>query len=52
MPNKLKLAIFYEDLGDLLGLTPKKDVLVITGDWNAKVHNSPEEGAGLLNPSL
>ena len=37
MPNKLKLAIFYEDLGDLLGLTPKKDVLVITGDWNAKV---------------
>ena len=28
---------FYEDLQDLLELTPKKDVLVITGDWNAKV---------------
>ena len=28
---------FYEDLQDLLGLTPKKDVLVIIGDWNAKV---------------
>ena len=27
---------FYEDLQDLLELTPKKDVLVITGDWNAK----------------
>ena len=37
MPNKLKLAIFYEDLEDLLGLTPKKGVLVIIGDWNAKV---------------
>ena len=28
---------FYEDLQDLLGLTPKKDVLFILGDWNAKV---------------
>ena len=28
---------FYEDLQDLLELTPKKDVLSITGDWNAKV---------------
>ena len=28
---------FYEDLQDLLELTPKKDVLFITGDWNAKV---------------
>ena len=27
----------YEDLQDLLELTPKKDVLVIIGDWNAKV---------------
>ena len=27
---------FYEDLQDLLGLTPKKDVLFIIGDWNAK----------------
>ena len=28
---------FYKDLQDLLELTPKKDVLFILGDWNAKV---------------
>ena len=28
---------FYENLQDLLELTPEKDVLFITGDWNAKV---------------
>ena len=28
---------FYEDLQDLLELTPKTDVLLIIGDWNAKV---------------
>ena len=28
---------FYEDLKDLLELTPKKDVLFIIGDWNAEV---------------
>ena len=28
---------FYKDLQDLLELTPKKDVLFIIGDWNAKV---------------
>ena len=28
---------FYEDLQDLLELTPKKDTLFIIGDWNAKV---------------
>ena len=28
---------FYEDLKDLLELTPKKDVLFIRGDWNEKV---------------
>ena len=28
---------FYEDLQDLLELTPKKDVLFIMGDWNTKV---------------
>ena len=28
---------FYEDLQELLELTPQKDVLFITGDWNAKV---------------
>ena len=28
---------FYEDLQELLELTPQKDVLFIIGDWNAKV---------------
>ena len=28
---------FYEDLQDLLELTPKKDVLFIIGNWNAKI---------------
>ena len=28
---------FYEDLQDLLGLTPQKDVLFIIGDWDAEV---------------
>ena len=28
---------FYEDLQDILELTPKKDVFFIIGDWNAKV---------------
>ena len=28
---------FYEDLQDLLELTPKKDIFFIIGDWNAKV---------------
>ena len=36
---------FYEDLQDLLQLTPKKDVLVIIGDWNAKVGSQETPGA-------
>ena len=28
---------FYEDLQDLLELTPQKDILFIIGDWNGKV---------------
>ena len=35
---------FYEDLEDLLELTPKKDVLFIIGDWNAKVGNQEIPG--------
>ena len=35
---------FYEDLQDLLALTPKKDVLFITGDWNAKVGSQETPG--------
>ena len=35
---------FYEDLQDLVELTPKKDVLFITGDWNAKVGSQETPG--------
>ena len=35
---------FYEDLQDLLVLTPKKDVLFIIGDWNARVGNQETPG--------
>ena len=35
---------FYEDLQDLLELIPKKDVLFITGDWNAKVGSQETPG--------
>ena len=46
---------FYEDLQDLLELTTIKDVLCITGDWNAKVgsQETPEAtgkfGLGMQN---
>ena len=36
-PEEAEVKRFYEDLQDLLGLTPKRDVLFIIGDWNAKV---------------
>ena len=35
---------FYEDLQDLLELAPKKDVLFIIGDWNAKVGSQETSG--------
>ena len=35
--EEAKVEWFYEDLQDLLELTPKKDVLYIIGEWNAKV---------------
>ena len=35
---------FYEDLQDILELTPKKDVLFIRGDWNAKVGSQETPG--------
>ena len=34
----------YEDLQDLLELTPEKDVFFITGDWNAKVESQETPG--------
>ena len=44
MVKKLKLNGFYEGLEDLLELTPKKDVLFIIGDWNAKVGSQEIRG--------
>ena len=44
MVKKLKLNGFYEGLEDLLELTPKKDVLFIIGDWNAKVGSQETPG--------
>ena len=35
--EEAEIELFYEDLQDLLELTPKKDVLFIIRDWNAKV---------------
>ena len=35
---------FYEDLQDLLEVTPQKDVLFIIGDWNAKVRSQETPG--------
>ena len=35
--EEAEIEWFYEDLQELLELTPKKDVLFIIGDWNAKV---------------
>ena len=37
--KEAKVEWFYEDLQDLLELTPKKDVLFIIGDWNAKLES-------------
>ena len=44
MLKKLKLNGFYEDLQDLLELTPKKDVLFIIRDWNAKIGSQETHG--------
>ena len=35
-PEEVEVKQFYEDIQDLLELTPKKDVRFIIGDWNAK----------------
>ena len=42
--EEAELEWFYEDLQDLLELTPQKDVLFIIGDWNAKVESQETPG--------
>ena len=44
---------FYEDIQDLLELTPKKDVLFIIGDWKAKVGSQEIPGVtGKFGPGV
>ena len=42
--DEAEVESFYEDLQDLLELTPKIDVLFIKGDWNAKVGSQEISG--------
>ena len=42
--EEAEIERFYEDLQDLLELTPKKDVLFIIGDWDAKVGSQETPG--------
>ena len=42
--KKAEIEKLYEDIQDLLDLTPKKDVLFIIGDWNAKVGSQEVSG--------
>ena len=42
--EEAKVEWFYEDVQDLLELTPKKDVLFVIGDWNAKVGRQETPG--------
>ena len=42
--EEVEVEWFYEDLQDLLELTPQKDVLFIIGDWNAKVGHQKTPG--------
>ena len=42
--DEAEVESFYEDLQDLLELTPPKDVLFIIEDWNAKVESQKTPG--------
>ena len=42
--EEVEVEWFYEDLQELLELTPQKDVLFIRGDWNAKVGSQETPG--------
>ena len=42
--EEAEIEWFYDDLQDLLELTPRKDVLCIIGDWNAKVGSQETPG--------
>jgi len=42
--EEAEIEWFYDDLQDLLELTPKRNVLFIIGDWNAKVGSQETPG--------
>ena len=42
--EEAEVELFSEDLQDLLELTPPKDILLIIGDWNAKVGSQETPG--------
>ena len=42
--EETEVELFYEDLQDISELTPKRDVLFIIGDWNAKVGSQETPG--------
>ena len=42
--EEVEVEQFYEDLHDLLELTPQKDVLFIIGDWKTKVGSQETPG--------
>ena len=42
--EEVEVEWFYEDLQDFLDLTPKKDILFIIGNWNAKVGSQETPG--------
>ena len=51
--EEAEVESFYEDLQDLLEVTPKKDVLFIIGDWNAKVGTEEIPGVtGKFGPGI
>ena len=51
--EKADIEWFYEDVQDLLELTPKKDVLFIIGDWNAKAGSQETSGVtGKFGPGI
>ena len=51
--EEVEVERFYEDLKDLLEVTPKKDVLFIIGDWNANVGSQATPGVtGKFDPGI
>ena len=53
LAEEAEVEWFYEDLQELLELTPKKDVLFIIGDWNEKIGSQETPGViGKFGPGV